>query len=71
MPSDDADRAQAAMEVMEEHREVHMRTAHLEPNGTCYYCGASLRDGWRFCDAECRWSYDYEQERRRVNGSPD
>ena len=66
---DEADRAQAAIETLEAHRDPHKPAQTLEPRGTCYYCDAPLIPGRRFCDAECRYSYDYEESRRIVNGS--
>ena len=71
MPSDECDRAQAAIEVMEAHREMHKRVPHLIANGTCHYCGVAIKDGLRWCGSECGWAWEYEEERRRVNGSTD
>jgi hypothetical protein len=38
--------------------------------GQCLYCDEPLADPTHhFCDAECCHAWDYEQERRRVNGA--
>jgi hypothetical protein len=30
--------------------------------GACYYCGALLKDGRRWCDAHCRDDWQREQD---------
>ena len=66
---DEADRAQAAIEVLEAHRDPHKRAPHLEATGRCHYCDALIRDQARWCDAECGMAWEYEQARRQVNGA--
>lgn len=40
------------------------------PTGRCLYCDAQLADiEQHFCDAECARAWEYEQDRRRANGS--
>jgi len=36
--------------------------------GACYYCGAPLKDGRRFCDAYCRDDWQREQDAIMRNG---
>lgn len=33
------------------------------PCGFCYYCNEKVPTGARFCDAECRDDWEYEQRR--------
>ena len=43
----------------------------LKPNvacGDCHNCGASVPDGWRFCDSDCRDDYEREIAARRREG---
>ncbi|MEW6772300.1 MAG: hypothetical protein AB1330_13130 [Bacillota bacterium] len=47
--------------------------AHREPEGPppageCLSCGAPLKDGRRWCDADCRDDWQREQDAIRRNG---
>ena len=63
---DDADRADREDIIKEQAiSAIRRRNDALPGIGYCYYCGAELRGGNRFCDAECR--DDYETEKRLKN----
>lgn len=36
--------------------------------GHCYFCSERLDDGKRFCDADCRDGYEFENAQRRRQG---
>lgn len=37
--------------------------------GACLYCGEPLKDGQRWCYADCERGWEHEQLRRRQNAS--
>ena len=39
------------------------------PCGQCHYCGEGVGSDLRFCDADCARDFEYEAERRRINGA--
>lgn len=46
------------------------KPAGPEPCGQCHYCGEALEGRARFCpDNDCAKDFEYETERRRVNGA--
>lgn len=65
---DELDRAQ---------KDILMHTANLiksavghtghevEETGFCLYCGEPLKEGMRWCDAECRNAWQKEQDYKR------
>ena len=44
------------------------KAAVLPDVGHCYYCGEATRPGQRFCDADCRDGYEFEQRQRAKQG---
>jgi len=42
--------------------------SQVTATGFCNYCQAPVDDDMKFCDHECRDDYEYEQQRKRVNG---
>lgn len=68
---DDADRAEERIEQAMEDAlaEVRRSQAHgVQAVGLCLYCGETLPDHMRFCDADCRDGYEYEQRIKRMTG---
>ncbi|HWO99754.1 MAG TPA: hypothetical protein VNL74_03920 [Methylococcus sp.] len=61
-----ADRAQQVEEWDREIRVANLRAnpPEAEPVGVCLYCGATLPEGRRWCDADCR--DDWERVRDRA-----
>lgn len=53
----------------EEAIRVARRKATVLPDiGACYFCDSPTADGRRFCDADCRDGYEFEQRQRRNQG---
>ena len=68
---DDADRAEVNIEQALEDALVEVRlsqTRGIKAVGLCLYCGETLPDPLRFCDADCRDGYEYEQRIKRMTG---
>jgi len=63
--ADLADISGERMEVEEEMRRRRITPPPLPAIGVCYYCDTSVPTGHRFCDADYRDGYDYEQKRRK------
>jgi hypothetical protein len=62
---DEFDRVQDRMEQEEELRKKYTpKPVEIKSIGKCFYCGASLEDGQRFCDADCRDDFEYMIYRR-------
>lgn len=59
--ADDADRAQERAELEAELEEKYGKPRKSSPKATgfCLECGARLPHGQRWCDAECRDSWEY------------
>ena len=66
---DDADRADREDIIKEQAiAAIRRRNDALPGIGYCYYCGAELRGGNRFCDAECMNGWQDEEDARSRNG---
>ena len=70
--SDEIDKASEREEL---EREMGIRAAtraaqgrFLPALGDCYYCGEDLHPGARFCDSDCRDSWQREQNARARAG---
>lgn len=67
---DDADRAGDRMQLDHDvalahaRHQIHTQAAALPAVGACYHCGASVADGHRWCDADCRDDGEAENKRR-------
>jgi hypothetical protein len=48
---------------------VAAQRARLPSVGQCHHCGAEVGPQARFCDAECRDGYEFEQRMRKLTGS--
>lgn len=44
------------------------KAAVLPYIGCCYFCRESLPEPKRFCDADCRDGYEFEQKQRAKQG---
>lgn len=62
---DDIDRAQEQAEKILAATIAAVPHDTLPSVGDCYNCGASVPDGHRFCDADCRDDYDQRTAARR------
>lgn len=62
--SDDADRVQEQMEMMELIQAKHRKAPKLEanPTGSCLNCGMNVKSG-RWCDIDCRDDWSRRQKR--------
>ncbi len=69
---DDIDRAQFRdaqyLEDCERERQYQAAKHSLPYTGVCHYCGDITGGGRRFCDADCRDAWDYEQKLKRMQG---
>lgn len=68
---DDADRAEEKIEQAMEDALAEVRRAQyhgVKAVGACLFCGETLPPGFRFCDADCRDGWDYEQRLKRMKG---
>ena len=65
---DDIDRAQQREEMDRDLAIAAARQNALPFTGDCHNCGASVPDGWRFCDSDCRDDYEREIAARRREG---
>jgi hypothetical protein len=65
---DDIDRAQAREEMDRDLAIAAARKNVLLATGECHNCGATVPDGWCFCDADCRDDYEREIAARRREG---
>lgn len=70
--SDETDKASEREEL---ERECGIRAAtqaarglFLPAVGACYYCGEETPPGARFCDSDCRDSWQHEQAARKRAG---
>lgn len=62
---DELDQIQERMERDEELRKKYTpKPIEIKSIGKCLYCGESLEDGQRFCDADCRDDFEYMIYRR-------
>lgn len=52
--------------LLEEHLRRVEKSA-IKPNGQCYNCEETLKEGEIFCDIDCRDDYEYVMKRRKVN----
>lgn len=55
-------------------REIALkRAANHAPDlpavGSCHWCDASVPDGHRFCDRDCRDLYDKQKRMEKINGN--
>lgn len=58
------DRAQMEIEHEAARRRPKADKKEAEETGFCLYCGEPLTKGRRWCDAECRDSWEKEQKRK-------
>lgn len=65
---DDIDRAQAQEEMAREFAIANAKGSTLLATGECHNCGASVPDGHRFCDVDCRDDYQRDIARRCREG---
>lgn len=66
---DEADRAQARMEIEEMLRRRQETKAELQPTGFCHYCEEPLQLPYKFCPGgECSEAYEFEKRMRNRNG---
>ncbi len=68
---DDVDRAEQRIEEILEDALAEVRRAQehgVKAIGACLYCGETLPDPMRFCDADCRDAWDHEQRIKRMTG---
>ena len=43
----------------------------LPATGECHWCDASVPDGHRFCDRDCRDMFEKQERMERINGRKD
>lgn len=68
---DDADRAEEKIEQALDDALAEVRRAQengVKAVGACLYCAELVPPGFRFCDADCRDAWDYEQQLKRMSG---
>lgn len=69
---DDIDRAQQRdlqyQADCEMERRYQAAKSSIPATGECLYCGEPLADGLRFCDAEHRDGWEYEQRLKLMQG---
>lgn len=68
---DDADRAEERIEQALDDALAEVRRAQergVKAVGACLFCGEPLPDHMRFCDADCRDGWDFEQRMKRMTG---
>ena len=65
---DDIDRAQDQAEKILAANLACAYVAVLPATGDCHNCGASVPDGHRFCDSDCRDDYERQAAHYRREG---
>lgn len=68
---DDSDRADGRIEATVEDgiaKARRMIGRGLPAIGVCHYCESAVPPGRTFCSKECVEDYEYERQRRAVNG---
>lgn len=65
---DDIDRAQEQTEKILAANIAAVQHDTLPAVGDCYNCGASVLDGHRFCDVDCRDDYEKQLAARKRGG---
>lgn len=66
---DDADIAQARMEVEDElRRRVTPQFQRLKPERHCYYCNEVVPSNRLFCNKECAEDFEKEEHLKKIAG---
>ena len=68
---DDADRAEERIEQVMDDALAEVRRAQehgVKATGMCLYCGEQVPPMLRFCDADCRDGWEYEDRLKKMQG---
>jgi hypothetical protein len=67
--ADEADQAQAQIEMNIVAAFANRRRSNLRPIGRCWFCEEELTKTMLFCSSECRDDYDREQAAKARAGA--